>query len=199
MRAKSWRENINFFNDKKNEHSVLVRAAVAHVYFESIHPFEDGNGRIGRALVEKVLSQELGKPTLLALSQTIVRRKKEYYAALGACNKTLDIRGWITLFAEVIVESQKESLSLIYFILNKSKLMHDLAGKINQRQERVLLRIFAEGIMGFSGGLSAENYIAITKTSRATATRDLADLVKKGALYKTGELRHTRYWINNNE
>ena len=58
------------------------------------------------------------------------------------------------------------------------------------------MRIFAEGLSGFKGGLSAENYIAVTKTSRATATRDLADLVEKGALTKTGELRHTRYWLN---
>ncbi|MBS0622017.1 MAG: hypothetical protein JSR80_03550 [Verrucomicrobia bacterium] len=55
--------------------------------------------------------------------------------------------------------------------------------------------MFAEGIDGFKGGLSAENYLSITKTSRATATRDLADLVQKGALVKTGELRHTRYWL----
>ena len=77
-----------------------------------------------------------------------------------------------------------------------SKLINDLKGKINNRQEKVLLRMFREGLKGFSGGLSAENYIAITKTSRATATRDLGDLVKKGALYKTGHLRHTRYWLN---
>ena len=64
------------------------------------------------------------------------------------------------------------------------------------RQKKVLHRMFAEGLKCFSGGLSAENYIAITKTSRATATRDLADLVEKGALNKTGELRHTRYWLN---
>ncbi|MCH9609199.1 MAG: hypothetical protein S4CHLAM45_04210 [Chlamydiales bacterium] len=74
--------------------------------------------------------------------------------------------------------------------------MNRLEGHINDRQKKVLLRIFAEGIKGFSGGLSAENYIAITKTSRATATRDLLDLVEKRALKKTGKLRHTRYWLN---
>ena len=70
-----------------------------------------------------------------------------------------------------------------------------LKGQINPRQEKVLLRMFNQGVEGFAGGLSAENYIAITKTSRATATRDLIDLVEKGALMKTGELRHTRYWL----
>ena len=71
-----------------------------------------------------------------------------------------------------------------------------LSEQINPRQTKVLLRMFAEGPHGFKGGLSAENYIAITKTTRATATRDLTDLVEKGALLKTGELRHTRYSLN---
>lgn len=189
-------EFIKWFNDSRDKESVLARAAVAHVYFESIHPFEDGNGRIGRAIVEKSLSQSLGKPTLIAVSQVIARRKKEYYAALGACNKTLNIGKWLTFFAEVIVQSQKDSLCLVNFLMAKSKLMNGLTGKINARQEKALMRMFTEGIKGFSGGLSAENYIAITKTSRATATRDLADLVEKGALYKTGQLRYTRYWLN---
>jgi Fic family protein len=70
-----------------------------------------------------------------------------------------------------------------------------LAGKLNLRQEKALLRMFQEGPSGFKGGLSAEKYIAITKAPRATATRDLTELVDLGVLYKTGELRHTRYWI----
>jgi len=189
-------EFIEWYNSSRNGESALARASVAHVYFESIHPFEDGNGRIGRALVEKALSQNLGQPTLIAVSQVIARRKKEYYKALGMCNRTLDIRKWIEFFSEVIVQSQEESLALVNFLMAKSKLMNDLKGQINERQEKVLMRMFGEGIKGFSGGLSAENYISMTKASRATATRDLADLVKKGALYKTGQLRHTRYWLN---
>ncbi len=185
-----------WYNESQNNLSVLARAGVTHVYFESIHPFEDGNGRIGRALVEKVLSQSLGYPTLIAISQEVAKRKKEYYAALGACNKTLDIGQWIVFFAEVIVQSQIESLTLINFLMTKSVMMNSLKGRINERQEKVLLRMFDEGTKGFSGGLSADNYIAITKTSRATTTRDLADLVSKNALNKTGQLRHTRYWIN---
>ena len=71
-----------------------------------------------------------------------------------------------------------------------------MRGKLNERQDKAVARMFKEGIDGFKGGLSAENYIAITRTSRATATRDLQDLVEKGALTKTGELRHTRYYMN---
>jgi Fic family protein len=187
---------IEWFNASQEKKNVLARAALVHVYFESIHPFEDGNGRVGRALVEKALSQSLGQPTLIAVSQVITQRKKEYYAALGSCNRTLDVSQWMLFFSEVVVQSQENSLCLVNFLMAKSTLMNYLSGKINDRQEKVLIRVFAEGPNGFSGGLSAENYIAITKTSRATATRDLADLVEKGALYKTGQLKYTRYWLN---
>lgn len=186
---------IRWFNDSVEEESALVRASVAHIYFESIHPFEDGNGRIGRALVEKALSQSVGHPTLMAVSQVIARRKKEYYESLARCNHTLNIQSWIEFFSVVIVQAQEESHTLIDFLMAKSQLMSRLKGHINERQEKVLLRMFSEGPKGFSGGLSAENYIAIAKTSRATATRDLADLVETGALYKTGQLKHTRYWL----
>ncbi|PCI91084.1 cell filamentation protein Fic [Candidatus Aerophobetes bacterium] len=187
---------IDWFNSPSQKESILAKAAVTHVYFESIHPFEDGNGRIGRALVEKVLSQYLGHPTLIAVSQVITRRKKEYYAALGACNRTLDAQNFVMFFAEIIVEAQNESLSLINFLMTKSTIMNEHQDQMNERQSKVLIRMFSEGLKGFSGGLSAENYLAITKTSRATATRDLAELVEMGVLNKTGELRHTRYWLN---
>jgi Fic family protein len=80
--------------------------------------------------------------------------------------------------------------------MEKSKLMTTAQGVINSRQEKALLRLFAEGPKGFAGGLSSENYRAITKTTRATATRDLSDLVEKKILIKKGELRYTRYFLN---
>lgn len=184
---------IEWFNSPI-EH-VLVRAAIAHVYFECIHPFEDGNGRIGRVLVEKLLSQAFDQPILIAVSRVLERQKKDYYSALERCNKTLEMDHWVDFFAKIILEAQEESIELLRFLIEKTKLLTQLEGQLNPRQQKVLLRIYAEGLGGFKGGLSAENYIAITKTSRATATRDLADLVEKGALVKTGELRHTRYWL----
>jgi Fic family protein len=190
------RQFIDWFNSTQISGSILGRAAVAHVYFESIHPFEDGNGRIGRILVEKILSQGIGRPILVAISNVLEKRKKEYYAALEKCNRTLEIQDWLQFFADVILQAQKEAMNFLSFLVQKAKMLTALLGKLNPRQEKVLLRIFAEGPCGFKGGLSSENYISITKTSRATATRDLADLVEKGALVKTGELRHTRYWLN---
>jgi Fic family protein len=187
---------IEWFNTKTVE-PILARAAVAHVYFESLHPFEDGNGRIGRALIEKMLSQAAKNPLLISVSKILEKRKKEYYMALERCNRSLHIDPWVEFFAEVVLQAQKESLSLLDFLIQKSKLLTTLSGQLNPRQEKALLRMYKEGLNGFKGGLSAEKYIAITKASRATATRDLADLVQKGALVKVGELRHTRYFLPN--
>lgn len=187
---------VEWFNSSKTALSILGRAAIAHLYFENIHPFEDGNGRIGRALVEKSLSQGVGRPILIAVSKVLEKRKKEYYQALEACNRTLEATIWVEFFADVILQAQDESLNLLNFIVEKSKLLTKLTGSLNQRQEKVLLRMFEEGPNGFKGGLSAEKYIAITGASRATATRDLMELVALGALLKTGELRHTRYRLN---
>ncbi len=193
---KEMAEFVDWFNSSRNSESVLARAAVAHLYFENIHPFEDGNGRIGRIIVEKILSQGVGQPTLIAVSKILEKRRKEYYAALERCNHTLEAEHWLEFFADVVLQAQEESMNLLYFLIDKSKMLISLAGQLNPRQEKVLLRMFDEGPSGFRGGLSAENYIAITKAARATATRDLLDLVQKGALVKTGELRHTRYWLN---
>ncbi len=185
---------IHWFNSPSP--SVLGRAAFAHIYFESIHPFEDGNGRIGRVLSEKILSQGVGRPILIAISKLLEKRRKEYYGALEKCNRTLEAEEWVEFFSRIILEAHEEAMLLLYFLVEKSKMLHNLSDSLNPRQMKALLRIFEEGPNGFKGGLSAENYIAITKTTRATATRDLTDLVEKRALTKTGELRYTRYHLN---
>jgi Fic family protein len=174
----------------------LTRAGIAHLYFVSVHPFEDGNGRIGRALSEKALSQCLGQPTLIALSHTICKNRSAYYQALETNNKHLEITQWLVYFAQTVLEAQRYTQRFIDFLIEKTKLYDRLRGQLNPRQEKVLARMFREGLEGFTGGLSAENYLKITNTSRATATRDLQDLVEKGVFHKTGELKHTRYWLS---
>jgi Fic family protein len=173
----------------------LTRAGLVHLYFVSIHPFEDGNGRIGRALSEKALAQSLGQPSLIALSHVIERRRKDYYAALERNNRYLDVTDWLVWFAETAIEAQRTTIRRIEFYLAKAVFYQRFRGQLNERQEKVVARMFREGIDGFKGGLSAENYIRITGTSRATATRDLSDLVGKGVFTRRGELRHTRYAI----
>jgi Fic family protein len=173
----------------------LTRAGTAHLYFECIHPFEDGNGRIGRALAEKALAQSLGQPTLTALAATILARRKSYYDALEAGNKRTEITGWLAWFAGITIEAQRRTLAMIEFLIDKAKLFERLRGQMNERQEKALVRMFKEGPDGFKGGLSAGKYATITGASPATATRDLVDLVEKGALVRVGELRHTRYQV----
>lgn len=191
---------LTWFNDTAPEGRqpmpALTRAGITHLYFESVHPFEDGNGRIGRALSEKALSQSMGRPTLIALSQTICRNRKAYYRALEDNNKALDITDWLIYFTQTVLDAQQYTQRLIDFLIAKTKLYDRLRGKLNERQGKALARMFREGLDGFEGGLSAENYLKITNTSRATATRDLQDLVELGALRKTGELKHTRYWLS---
>jgi Fic family protein len=173
----------------------LTRAGLAHLYFVCIHPFEDGNGRIGRALAEKSLAQNLGHPSLIALAYTIEYKRKDYYAALERNNKDMEVTDWLKYFASTVIEAQSTTIKRVDFYVAKAKFYQRLQSRLNERQAKAIARMFKEGIDGFKGGLSAENYISITGTSRATATRDLQDLVEKGALSRTGELRHTRYHL----
>ncbi len=190
---------VEWFNktapDRSDPLPTLVRAGLAHLYFESIHPFEDGNGRIGRAISEKALSQGLGHPALIALSQTIQKKRKSYYDALERANKTTEVTPWLDYFSTTVLDAQHHAHVCVEFLVNKAKFFDRHRSKFNDRQEKVLLRIFKEGPDGFKGGLSAENYIRITNTSRATATRDLQELVVLKALSRKGELKGTRYYL----
>ena len=173
----------------------LTRAGVSHLYFECVHPFEDGNGRIGRALAEKALAQSVGQPTLIALAATILARRARYYDALEDANKSNEITPWLAWFAGTTIEAQRRTLTLTEFLIDKTKLFDRLGTEINERQKKALLRMFQEGPEGFKGGMSAGKYSTITGTSPATTTRDLADLVEKGALVREGERRHARYLL----
>ena len=186
---------IKWFNEKRTI-GALTHAGIAHLYFISIHPFEDGNGRIGRAVAEKSLSMSLGHPTLISLSYMIEKHRKDYYRALELNNKDQEITDWLTYFAKTIIDAQNYTQSLMNFLIEKVKFYDRLKGSLNERQEKVIERMFREGVDGFKGGLSAANYIRITNTSRVTATRDLRDLVNKAALNKAGQLKHTRYDLN---
>jgi Fic family protein len=173
----------------------VTRAGVAHLYFESIHPFEDGNGRIGRAIAEKAMAEALGRPTLTAWAATILLHRKGYYAALEAANRELEISTWLRWFAGMTLEAQLRTAAGVQFLLDQTRLLDRLRGEVNDRQERALRRMLREGPAGFAGGLSAANYATITGAAPATVTRDLADLVAKGALERTGERRYTRYFL----
>uniref|UniRef100_UPI003216DE90 Fic family protein n=1 Tax=uncultured Draconibacterium sp. TaxID=1573823 RepID=UPI003216DE90 len=174
----------------------LAKAGIAHLYFVSIHPFEDGNGRIGRAIAEKSIAQSTLRPSLISLSSTIDANKKSYYAFLEKSNTTLEITDWLVYFSKTILEAQEHTLKRIDFLIEKTRFFDRFSFQLNERQLKVVKRLFDAGHKGFKGGLSANNYQTIAKTSASTATRDLQDLINKQILIKTGTLKSTRYFLN---
>jgi len=190
---------IQWYNDTVpgggNPLPPLTRAGIAHIYFEAIHPFDDGNGRIGRALSEKALAQSLGKPALLALSHVIEQTKPLYYEQLEKNQKGLDINNWLLYFAGISLDAVEHSQQLVRFTVEKARLFDRVRGQINPRQEKALLRMLAEGLNGFAGGMSANKYMQITGAISRTASRDLQSLVELGVFIKTGQLKGTRYWV----
>jgi Fic family protein len=189
------RRFLTWFNEAERGLPPLTRSGIAHLYFESIHPFEDGNGRIGRAISEKALAQRAGQPTFTSLATVILAKRRAYYHELELASQDNEITTWLRWFGETACEAQERTNRLIEFLVAKGRLLERLAGKLNARQEKALVRLFREGPEGFKGGLSAGNYVSITGASTATATRDLAGLVEMGALTRTGEVRHARYWL----
>ena len=164
-----------------------IRAAIAHLYFESIHPFEDGNGRIGRAIAEKALSQTTGRPVLLSLSRTIEADKNRYYSALEKAQRANEITDWINYFVHTTLAAQTEAEAQVEFTLKKAKFFDRYRDQLNERQQTVVRRMLEEGPTGFEGGMNARKYIGITKTSKATATRDMQQLLDIGAFVLAGK------------
>lgn len=191
----SWFNTLHAKNEKLSM-LPLAKAGMAHLYFVSIHPFEDGNGRIGRAIAEKSIALSIKKPSLISLSHMIEANKKDYYNSLENSNTTLEITDWLLYFGQTILDAQEDTLKRIDFLIEKTKFFDRFSAQINERQLKVVKRLFESGYTGFKGGLSADNYKKIVKTSASTATRDLQDMTEKQILVKTGTLKSTRYFLN---
>lgn len=192
---------IQWFNDtapggKKEIKKAPVRAAIAHLYFESIHPFEDGNGRIGRAIAEKALSQSIGRHIVLSLSRTIEANKNDYYKALEEAQRGNEITGWIKYFVNAVLDAQQQAKQLIDFTLKKAKYFDRLREDLNERQLKVINEMLDIWPEGFEGGMTAKKYISITRVSKATATRDLQALTELAAITPTGRGRNVHYTLN---
>ena len=194
---------IKWFNDTgpggtKEIKKAPVRSAIAHLYFETIHPFEDGNGRIGRAIAEKAMAQGIGRPVLMSLSQAIEANRKAYYKALENAQGSNEITEWIHYFVRTILTAQTEAEEQIHFTLRKVKYFDRFRDRLSERQMKVIKRMLDEGPAGFEGGMNAGKYGSLTKVSKATATRDLQELLELGAFIPFGETRgrSTRYTIN---
>ena len=188
--------NSDHYLSNDNISSTLLKSAITHLYFETIHPFEDGNGRVGRALADFTLSKCLGSPILFSLSKSIEKNKKVYYQELKKAQSDLEITSWINYFASIILDAQIDAKELLKFTLLKSKFFEKFGNQLNIRQTKVLNRMLMDGNTDFEGGITAKKYMHITKTTKATATRDLQFLHQLGVLTQFGLGRSVSYQIS---
>ena len=175
----------------------LLRAGTAHLWFETLHPFEDGNGRVGRAIIDLALAQDAKlDQRLYSVSRRLAEHRNDYYAELAAASRGgLDITRWLTWFVEQFEEACRASEAVIDLSLAKARfwLQHGQA-PLSERQRKAVNRILDAGPGGFEGGMSTDKYTNLVRVSRATAYRDLEELVRYGLLTQAGVGRGTRYF-----
>jgi Fic family protein len=192
---------IGWFNSSLRQQDGLVRAAIAHLWFETIHPFEDGNGRIGRALVEMALAQDLKTAQRLwSLSQQIWQQRSDYYdhlqAATGSAN--MNVTPWVQWFVTCIHQAADSSWEKMQSAMRKTRFWADLRShhlSLTPSQVKAINKLYDAGPEGFSGGMSTEKYVNLCGVSRATAYRELSSLCDAGLLSQTGTGRGTRYQL----
>lgn len=175
----------------------LLRAGTAHLWFETIHPFEDGNGRVGRAIIDLALAQDAKlDQRLYSVSRRLAEHRSEYYAELNAASRgSLDITRWLKWFVDQFEQACRASEAVIDLSLAKARfwLQHGQAA-LSDRQRKAVNRMLDAGPGGFEGGMSTDKYRNLVRVSRATAYRDLEELVRYGLLIRTGVGRGTRYF-----
>lgn len=197
----------------------IARAALVHLWFESIHPFEDGNGRLGRALADMALAQDMhahdaqASPALVrvyGLAHQMLKTRAAYYDALNHAQRlrgiapdasTIDATPWVQWFVQAFTRACITSQAVVRDATDKAQFRLRAAQcQTNERQRKALERLLEAGHAGsgggFLGGMSADKYAKITGTSKATATRDLVDLADKGLLRVEGVGKATRYAVN---
>lgn len=192
---------LRWFRESRQDAALdpLMRAAVCHLHFVTTHPFDDGNGRLARALTELALDQADGRSLrLYAMPTSILKDRKNYYKVLEECQRgDMDVTAWAEWFLRTLIAAVQDSLDRIGRTLAKARFwqQHGQAG-LSATQAKVLNRLLDGGESGFGHGISASQYRKVGKVSKATATRHLADLLAKGCLEKLpGGGRSTRYRI----
>lgn len=176
----------------------LARAALAHLWFETIHPFEDGNGRLGRAIIDMAIVQDIDSSSHgLGLSRLLLDRRTEYYDALNSAQRgTLDVTDWMVWFMTAFRLSCEHAQSMVLDARARSAFWRSASVfALTDRQRKVLTRLVEAGNGGFLGGLTADKYVKLTGVSKATATRDLSELLAHGLLNVSGTGRATRYTV----
>jgi Fic family protein len=178
----------NFFHwwrKSRNEIDGILRAGIVHLWFVAIHPFEDGNGRIARTLSDMALAQDENLSTrFYSMASQIMAERNEYYEVLEHTNKgNVDITEWLKWFLECMSRAILRSNELLSNIMQKARFWkHHAQTELNDRQCKAINSLLEAGPGGFVGGMTNRKYAGMTHISRATAQRELADLVGKGIL-----------------
>ncbi len=181
---------LAWFNAPPSDLDGLIRAGLAHLWFVTLHPFEDGNGRLARAITDLALSQDEGQPLrVFSLSAQILKERERYYEILERTQRgSLDVTGWLAWFLAQVEAAASAATVTVANTLAKARFwLHHQGAAINERQRKVLNRLLDAGREGFEGGINTRKYMGLAKTSRATAYRELAELVEKGCLKPTGK------------
>ncbi|KYG65976.1 hypothetical protein AZI86_02600 [Bdellovibrio bacteriovorus] len=176
----------------------ILRAGIAHLWFVTIHPYDDGNGRISRALTEMALAQdEKTGRRLYSISTQILKERSQYYKILEQTQKSdMDITRWLQWFLEILIKAFTQSQSLIKKSHYLSMFWHKAETEaLNERQRKVLKKMLESEPEGFLGGMTNKKYVSITGTSRESAKRDLSELESKGLLNLEGKGRSVRYHL----
>ncbi|MDP2913681.1 MAG: Fic family protein [Candidatus Omnitrophota bacterium] len=188
---------LKWWNSSQESMDGILRAAMAHLRFLTIHPYEDGNGRLARALTDMVLAQdEKIKVRFYSVSSEIMRSRDEYYKILENVQRCrLDVTEWFLWFIKCVTASIEDSRDIIAGVFMKVDFWNQHAqDELNERQKRVINRILETGPGNFTGGLTTRKYVSIAKTSRATAFREISGLLDKKILRQLpGKGRSVRY------
>ncbi len=189
---------INWANSASNE-PPLIKAGLAHLWFVTLHPFDDGNGRIARAVGDLFLARADGSPQrFYSLSAQIQRERKAYYDILERTQKqSLDVTEWLTWFLETLHRAVDQAQHTLDAVLAKTRFWQRWAAPgsapLNERQVKLINRL----LDGFEGKLTSSKWAAIAKCSPDTALRDITDLLVRGVLRKTAAGgRSTSYELN---
>jgi Fic family protein len=193
---------LAWFESSRSDASLdpLLRAGIAHFWFVTLHPFDDGNGRLTRAITDLALAQgEQQAIRFYAMSASILDDRSGYYRVLESSQKgTLDITAWLQWFLGTLLKSLEQALARIDRVLAKVRFWQThRSHALSAEQVKVLNRLLDGGDKGFENGISAAQYQAVAKVSKATATRHLGDLLEKGYIVRLpGGGRSTRYQVN---
>lgn len=178
---------LNYINTSRD--NIYIKSAIAHLWFVTVHPYDDGNGRIARTISDYIVSNSFGlEYKYFSISTAIAKDRKNYYNNLEMSqnlleNSNLDFTSWIAWYLDRFNDSLQETLCLIDKIMSKTRFWDKLRHiSLNQRQLKVLNKLLEYNKDGFQGGLTTKKYVAMTKTSLATAKRDIQELVKYGCL-----------------